>query len=246
MVQAVTQAIKAVIPVVAAVANAALGISDMINDVKTVFDPSKSWQDTSGAVVNFAFNATMDITTVIGVGEGIKGAYIGAKALLEAGGKAAAEGAERASEDGAAKLAEEGGNGLEDLAKGCDSFRADTPVATPAGAQAIATLKVGDKVTAYDSTTGKAQPETVQHVFINHDDNLLDVTIADAKPVAATDAKNKQQDAATAAHGSQASPSQETLHTTTEHPFLTDDRGFVDAVKLIQRCHEDGVDVCLL
>ena len=101
---------------------------------------------------------------------------------------------------------------------------------------------MGDQVTAYDSTTGKAQPETVQHVFINHDDNLLDVTIADAKPTTAIDPKNKQQDAAVAAHGSQAPPSSETIHTTTEHPFLTNDRGFVDAVKLVPGEHVTKLD----
>ena len=128
------------------------------------------------------------------------------------------------------------------MASGSDSFQGDTPVSTPTGSQAIDTLKVGGQVTAYDSKTGKAQPEAVQHVFINYDDNLLDVTIADAKPVAATNTKNKQQDAAVATHGGQAPPSSETLHTTTEHPFLTDDRGFVDAVNLIPGEHVTKLD----
>jgi hypothetical protein len=36
-----------------------------------------------------------------------------------------------------------------------------------------------------------------------------------------------------AAHGSQAPPAAETVHTTTEHPFLTTDRGWVDAQDLV-------------
>lgn len=74
------------------------------------------------------------------------------------------------------------------------------------------------------------------HVFINHDTNLLDVTLAPATTAAKaalTDDSSaaKQAKAATDAHGAQAPPS-ETLHTTTEHPFLTTDRGFVNAQDL--------------
>ena len=50
-------------------------------------------------------------------------------------------------------------------------------MATPAGEQPIATLKPGDPVLAYDPTTGHANPQTVAHTFVNHDANLLDVTL---------------------------------------------------------------------
>jgi len=63
----------------------------------------------------------------------------------------------------------------------------------------------------------------VLHVFINHDTNLLDVTL---QPVSASDTTKTTQQA----------PGRhlpkETLHTTTEHPFLTADRGFVAAADL--------------
>ncbi len=60
------------------------------------------------------------------------------------------------------------------------SFAPATPVATPSGEQAIGSLAVGDTVTAYDPTSGKTSTQTVQHVFLNHDTDLLDVAVATA------------------------------------------------------------------
>jgi hypothetical protein len=87
-------------------------------------------------------------------------------------------------------------------------------------------------VLAYDGPSGKVKSEPVQHVFINHDTNLLDVTLA-AVPAAqqGNHASTKQQGAALASHGSQAPPP-EVLHTTTEHPFLTAELGWVNAQDL--------------
>ncbi len=112
-------------------------------------------------------------------------------------------------------------------------------MATPTGAKPIGTLTVGEQVLAYDGATGKVKAEPVQHVFVHHDTNLLDVTLS--TPTTATTkasqpgqdhSSSKQQAAEVAAHGSQAPPATETLHTTTEHPFLTTDRGFVPALLL--------------
>jgi RHS repeat-associated protein len=58
------------------------------------------------------------------------------------------------------------------------SFSAETQVATPSGEKAIDTLQVGDQVQAFDPATNKQSTQTVQHVFINHDTDLLDVTLA--------------------------------------------------------------------
>jgi pretoxin HINT domain-containing protein len=102
----------------------------------------------------------------------------------------------------------------------------------PGGRRAIASLKVGDKVTAYDPTTGKTSTQTVQHVCVNHDHDLLDVTLhEDGQDGHATKASSsdKTQEVATKAHGSHAPPSDETLHTTSNHPWLTTDRGWVKA-----------------
>lgn len=115
---------------------------------------------------------------------------------------------------------------------------------------AIDTLQVGDQVLAYDSASGQVHAEPVQHVFVNHDDNLLDVTLASdtsagTAPHSAPTEAAKQHDAAVASHGSQAPPSTattETVHTTTEHPFLTADRGFVAAQLLVPGEHVRKLD----
>lgn len=75
----------------------------------------------------------------------------------------------------------------------------------------IAKIKMGDKVQAADPTTGKRQgPRTVTATFINHDNNLLDLTIRD-----------------THAHTA-------VLHTTSNHPFWDDTtHTWVPAGKLI-------------
>jgi hypothetical protein len=93
------------------------------------------------------------------------------------------------------------------------SFSPDTPVATlDGGEQAIGTLQVGDHVLAYDPATGKASAQTVEHVWINHDTDLLDLTlrtISDSPKHTPADANGKQQEAELAAHGLRAPPADE-------------------------------------
>ncbi len=179
----------------------------------------------------------MDATTVIGVGEGLKALEIGGKLAADVGEQAVKDGAEKVLEDGGEAAARDGTeqeekNLAEQAAGGCNSFAYATLVATPKGEQAIGTLKVGDKVLAYDGPSGKVKSEPVQHVFVNHDTNLLDVTLAPAPTVhQGNHASTKQQGAALASHGSQAPPD-EVLHTTTEHPFLTAELGWVNAQDL--------------
>lgn len=61
---------------------------------------------------------------------------------------------------------------------GGQSFTADTPVLTASGkAVPIAELKVGDKVQAFDTATGKKTVETVDAVLVNHDTDLYDLTV---------------------------------------------------------------------
>ena len=68
-------------------------------------------------------------------------------------------------------------------------------------------------------------------MWVNHDADLLDLTLAatSSKSDGATD--DKQQQVAVASHGSQAPPA-ETVHTTFSHPWLTTDRGWVDSGNL--------------
>ena len=124
---------------------------------------------------------------------------------------------------------------------------------TPGGEQPIARLRVGDHVTSYDPTTGKATTQTITHVYLNHDSDRLDVTLALPASSNATHSPTTAQDAATArtqrglvmSHGRRGPPdatattasnasaaSDETIHTTAHHPWLTADRGWVEAGQL--------------
>ncbi|MFF5755969.1 polymorphic toxin-type HINT domain-containing protein [Streptomyces longwoodensis] len=80
------------------------------------------------------------------------------------------------------------------------SFSPDTPVLMAGGkTKAIGKIKIGDKVESADERTGKhAGSRAVQHVWINHDHDLLDVTI-------------RTKDGRSA-----------TIHTTANHPFWDD------------------------
>ncbi|MET8411772.1 ricin-type beta-trefoil lectin domain protein [Streptomyces sp. NPDC005195] len=80
------------------------------------------------------------------------------------------------------------------------SFSPETPVLMAGGkTKAIGKIKTGDKVEAANPKTGKHQgARIVQYVWINHDKDLLDVTVRDK-------------------HGHTA-----TLHTTANHPFWDD------------------------
>jgi RHS repeat-associated protein len=95
------------------------------------------------------------------------GSHAGTTAAGDVSGSAATHGAGDAGDHAAAAGGGEGG---------C-SFAASTPVATPQGEQPIGRLQVGDQVTAYNPTTGKSEAETVEHVWLNHDHDLLDVQL---------------------------------------------------------------------
>ena len=132
------------------------GVSSMQQDASTLESGSTSTGQKIKAGVDFIFNAAMIFTTIAGVG-----------------------GVGDAAEAGDASL--DAGAGLGDLGAGGDacglSFSADTLVATPNGEQAINTLKVGDQVQAYDPTTHQQNSQTVEQVWINHDTDLLNVTL---------------------------------------------------------------------
>jgi len=72
-------------------------------------------------------------------------------------------------------------------------------------------------VLAYNPKTGKMELEPILHVWINHDHDLVDLTIT-------TTAKGQ--------HGKVATKTSEVVHTTSEHPFFTAEQGFVAAGKL--------------
>jgi hypothetical protein len=92
--------------------------------------------------------------------------------------------------------------GAEVPSGGC-SFTPDTLVATAAGSIAIASLKVGDTVMAYDPKTGQTGSHTVTAVM-SHTDAVVEHLRLDSGPI----------------------------ETTPNHPFFTADRGWVVAGSL--------------
>jgi len=70
------------------------------------------------------------------------------------------------------------------LCEGC--FAAGTTVATPHGARAIQTLRVGDKVLSEDPTTHKVEAETVQRVIHDPASPLLAVDLSDGSTITTT------------------------------------------------------------
>ncbi len=160
-----------------------------------------------------------------GVGQ-MAGNALSGKPLMDGVGEAVVSGAITGGVmEGAGSLLEGmGGKVLSSLAEDCGlSFAANTQVATPHGKQAIGTLKPGETVQSYDPVTKKVSTQTVQRVFINHDTDLLDVTVQVNTSSAAT-AQSKYAHVAVKSHGSHAPPQEsvtEVVHTTQKHPWLT-------------------------
>jgi hypothetical protein len=99
---------------------------------------------------------------------------------------------------------------------GALSFRATTVVATSHGARAIGSLHSGEKVWAYNTHTHKMELQPIIHVWINHDNDLVDLTITFLVSI----------------HHKKPQKISEVIHTTKKHPFLTPDKGFVAVSKL--------------
>lgn len=77
---------------------------------------------------------------------------------------------------------------------------------------------MGDQVQSYNPSAKTVSTQTVQQVFINHDTDLIDVTLA-VQPVGK---QTKPQQVAVVSHGSHAPPvTTEVVHTTQKHPWLT-------------------------
>ena len=93
---------------------------------------------------------------------------------------------------------------LQSIAEACPlSFTATTAVATTGGTTAIAAIKVGDTVLAYDPKTGETGPHTVSEVMA-HTDPVIEHLATDTGAI----------------------------DTTPNHPFFTTDRGWVLAGSL--------------
>jgi RHS repeat-associated protein len=111
--------------------------------------------------------------------------------------------------------------GSENVCSSGLSFTSATLVATEHGEKAIGSLRVGEKVWAYNPQTKKMELEPIQHIWLNHDNDLVDLTL-----VATT------RDA----HG-KTSQQKEVVHTNERHPFLTKEKGFVPVSQLKPGMH---------
>ena len=145
--------------------------------------------------------------------------------LMEGGG-ALLKGAGSALKGGLSDVASEGEGTLSNIAEeggeACGlSFVSTTPVATAQGKQAIGTLEVGEKVWAYDPQTKKMELEPIQHIWLNHDNDLVDVTLT--ATVKGSNGKTTQQN--------------EVIHTNEKHPFLTKEKGFIPVSQLKSGMH---------
>ena len=152
-------------------------------------DPNATWLDKLLAVGKFVgtnVNSAFQLALILGVPEG----------------------------EGTAAAGEEGSSLLSKFAEGCGalSFAPTTPVATAHGEQAIGKLHIGDKVWAYNPKTRNMELEPVLHVWINHDNDLVDLTLMSRTHLP---------------HSGVVTHKSEVIHTNKKHPFLTLEKGFL-------------------
>ncbi len=83
---------------------------------------------------------------------------------------------------------------------------------TAQGKEPIGKLHVGEKVLAYNPETKQMEDQPILHVFLDHDNDLVDVTL--------TTIHRTQQ-------GRGVSRQSEVIHTNKKHPFLTKEKGFL-------------------
>ncbi len=204
-----------VVHVAAKVGDFLTGASSIVSDVKTLFDPKASLWDKIRAGVDGVLNIGMDVLMVMGIGEALRAADL----LLRGG----IDVAEHLLETDAVDTSE---HVVEDAVAGCEglSFASATLVATSKGEQAIGTMRVGEQVLAYNPTTHKMELEPVLHVWINHDNDLVDLTLT-------ATSKSTQ-------HGkTEVTKTSETLHTNKKHPFLTEEKGFLPVGQITLGMH---------
>ncbi|MEZ0090137.1 polymorphic toxin-type HINT domain-containing protein [Streptacidiphilus sp. EB129] len=154
-----------------------------------------------------AGGGSLAMAAVAAIGAGVSTAAEGAGLInLAIGAAVVADAAGASHAVGGGGAADAGGVG-----ESACSFAPSTPVLMADGtAKPIGTLKAGDKVESANPETGKEEgARTVQHVWINHDNDLLDLTV-------------------TTGHGHTT-----TIHTTANHPFWDDTtHSWVSAGKL--------------
>jgi len=187
------------------------GFSSMGNDLGTLFNGNSSIGDKIWAGLDLGINAGTDIALLFGVGELIRGGELAIKGgdlALKAGEDILEHGGEEALSHVGETLLDDG----KSLLEGSCSFTASTAVLTAVGKQAISTLHVGEKVLAYNPRTHKMELQPILHVWIDRDNDLVDLTLTTVQRVQ---------------HGRGVSRQSEVIHTNKKHPFFTQEKGFL-------------------
>lgn len=112
----------------------------------------------------------------------------------------------------------------EDVGGPC-SFTPATRVATIDGKVAIGKLHVGEKVWAYNPKTHKMELQPILHVWINHDNDLVDLTIT-------TTTRSRFSHL-----GTELAQTREVIHTNQKHPCSNVKNGFVSVSKITVGMH---------
>src|SRR5579885_3040840 len=102
------------------------------------------------------------------------------------------------------------------LAGGC-SFTASTLVTTEQGKEPIGKLHIGEKVLAYNPNTKQMEYQPILHVFLDHDNDLVDLTLTTVHRTPQDPGVRRQS---------------EVIHTNKKHPFLTKEKGFLPVGQL--------------
>jgi RHS repeat-associated protein len=156
-------------------------------------------KDANGNPVGFDWGE-LGAATALGAGTGFIGGRIASRFGGQSGQQAAAGGGGEPESD----VPEDDQGASCPVGVGGLSFSADTTVATAAGTGvAISSLRVGDKVEAYDPKSGVTAAHTVDAVMV-HTDPVVEHLATDAGEI----------------------------ETTPNHPFFTTDRGWVEAGSL--------------
>ena len=210
--------------VVTTVVDAATGIPSMIHDVQTIANGKASVVDKLLAAGDLALNVVLDVSMIVGIGEAARAAYFGIRLGIDLAAHIGEDAAAHALDDVASHAADDA---VGAAVNGACSFSAATTVALASGTQAIGTLKVGQKVLAYNPKTHKMEAEPIVQVWKHTDDDLVDLTLTVQMH---------------APHSAVTHRKSEVVHTNKKHPFLTVEHGFLNVASVKVGMHIERAD----
>ena len=156
----------------------------------SVIDRMERGADKVGHFVSTHKKAAIALATVIatlpldetGIGEAIDADVLGSEGTADVTSDVVAdEMADEAAEEGSEQVADQATDENTSCVLGGQSFTPDTEVQMANGATIpISQVRVGDMVLATDTATGKTEAEPVTTLWVNHDDDLMDVTVKTA------------------------------------------------------------------